>query len=154
METKITPIKFFIAMVIFCFCVITSGSNAQEKMQSATLYNRLGGYDAIAAVTDDFLMKLISEPSLTKFFVGFSEDSKMRIRQHIVEFICQSTGGPCYYTGKDIKTMHKGLGISVIEWGIAANDLKEILDKYKVGKEEQDELLSEISTLKPDIVEK
>jgi hemoglobin len=154
MKTKLISIKMLLALLIICFCVITSKSFSQESTAKATLYSRLGGYDAIASVTDDFITKLMNEPQLSKFFVGFSNDSKMRIRQHIIDFICQETGGPCYYTGKDIKTMHRGLGISESEWGIATTDFKGTLDKFNVGQKEQEELLSAISSMKNDIVEK
>ena len=61
---------------------MTAGNSAQEKK---TLYARLGGYDAIAAVVDDFIMRLATDKRFEKFFTGFSNDSKKKLRQHILE---------------------------------------------------------------------
>ena len=119
-----------------------------------SLYMRLGGYDAIAAVTDDFLGQLIGDPQFTKFFAGASTDSKGRIRQHVVEQLCMATGGPCVYTGRTMKASHAGLGITGAEWTAAVNHLVASLDKFKVPMKEKDELLAIASSLKTDIVEK
>jgi hemoglobin len=111
---------------------------AQTASQES-LYKRLGGYDAIAAVSDDFLGRLASDPKLDRFFVGFSNDSKLRIRQHIVDFLCVATGGPCKYTGRSMETAHTGLNISEEDWTISVKHLGETLDKFKVPAREQQE---------------
>src|SRR5437016_8596264 len=80
--------------------VYAQGSAGSSQSQGASLYQRLGGYDALAAVTDDFIGRLIGDPQLTRFFTGFSTDSKVLIRQHIVDFLCAATGGPCKYHGR------------------------------------------------------
>jgi len=117
-----------------------------------SLYKRLGGYDAIAAVTDDMLGRLIADPQLSKFFVGLNDVSKTRIRQHFVDFLCKATGGPCAYTGQDMKTAHAGLNITEADWAAAVKDLQATLDKFKVPDRERGEVLSAVSSLKPDIV--
>ena len=123
-------------------------SHAQES-----LYKRLGGYDAIAAVTDDFLGRLVGNKDLTRFFTGASDDSKKKIRQHIVDFLCYGTGGPCVYMGRSMKDSHKGLKISENDWTITAGLLVETLNKFKVPQKEQNELLAIVVSLKKDIVE-
>jgi len=124
--------------------------------QTATdsLYKRLGGYDSIAAVTDDFIGRLASDPSLGRFFVGLSQDSKTRVRQHVVEFLCNATGGPCAYLGRDMKTAHAGLGITAADWDKAASLLTATLDKFKVPAKEKGEVLTAVTGLKTQIVEK
>ncbi len=124
---------------------------AQEKK---TLYARLGGYDAIAAVVDDFITRLATDKRFERFFTGFSDDSKKRLRQHILDQFCVAAGGPCVYMGRDMKTTHKGLGITEADWDAAAKHLVEALDKYKVPQAEKDELLAFVVTQKKDIVEK
>jgi hemoglobin len=119
-----------------------------------SLYARLGGYDAIAAVVDDFVGRLVADKKLTKFFVGHSEDSLHKIRMHVIDQLCAAAGGPCLYTGRDMKTSHHGLGITGDDWDAAANHLVESLDKFKVPKAEKDELLAIVSSLKKDIVDK
>ena len=132
---------------------LANGGNAgaQEKK---TLYARLGGYDAIAAVTDDFVGRLVADKKLAKFFVGHSEDSLKKIRMHVINQLCEAAGGPCNYTGRDMKSSHHGLGITGEEWDAAAKHLVDTLNKFKVGKAEQDELLAVVGTLKKDIVDK
>jgi hemoglobin len=117
-----------------------------------TLYKRLGGYDALAAVTDDFLGRLAADPSLGRFFVGHSKDSLGRVRQLIVDQLCAATGGPCVYIGRDMKTAHDGMGITDADWDGMVEHLKATLDKFKVPKPEQDDTLAAINGLKKDIV--
>jgi len=142
---------------LFALAVCLSWSTATSTLarsNEATLYERLGGYNAIAAVVDDFIGRLIADKQFQKFFTGFSNDSKKRIRQHFVDQICAATGGPCVYTGRDMKTAHGGLGITEREWNAGNRHLLASLDKFKVGKREKDEVMALVSTLKKDIVEK
>lgn len=125
----------------------------KTEMKEKSLYERLGGYDALAAVSDDFLGRLAKDKKLSKFFVGFSNDSKKKIRQHIVDFLCLATGGPCAYTGRDMKTVHTGIGITGEEWDISVKHLTATLNKFKVPEKETNEVLTAIGGLKKDIVE-
>jgi len=125
-------------------------AGAQEK----SLYQRIGGYDALAAVVDDFVVRLVTDKQFDRFFAGHSTDSKKRIRQHILDQFCAATGGPCIYTGRDMKTSHMGLGITEAEWDAAAKHLTASLDKFKVPEKEKGEVLAFVTTLKKDIVEK
>lgn len=126
-------------------------SGTQEKK---SLYARLGGYDAIAAVVDDFIGRLVADKTLTKFFAGHSEDSLKKIRMHVIDQLCAAAGGPCLYVGRDMKTSHHGLGITNADWDASANHLLESLDHFKVQKTEKDELMAFVATLKKDIVDK
>ena len=131
--------------------VLYAPTNGQSK---DSLYERLGKYDAIAAVSDDFILRLATDKQLGRFFVGLSADSQKRVRQLVVDQLCAATGGPCVYIGRSMKTAHAGLGITNSDWDVAVKHLVESLDKFKVGKREKDELLGALSALKGDIVEK
>ena len=138
-------------------CVLTfalSLAAAQHSEKPKSLYQRLGGYDAIAAVTDDFIGRLAADKQIAKYFAGHSEDSLKKIRQHVVDQLCAATGGPCVYTGRDMKTSHKGMGITEAEWNQAAALLVQTLDKFKVPAQEKSEVLAAVGGLKKDIVEK
>ena len=128
-----------------------AGAGTQEKK---TLYARLGGYDAIALVVDDFITRLATDKRFEKFFTGFSDDSKKRLRQHILDQFCAAAGGPCVYTGREMRTSHKGLGITEADWDAAAKHLVAAIDKYKVPEAEKNELLGFVVSQKKDIVEK
>jgi hemoglobin len=140
--------------IFLCLAVAISLSLfAQSAAPQPSLYKRLGGYDAIAAVTDDFIARLATDKQLGRFFVGHSEDSLKKIRQHVVDQLCAATGGPCVYTGRDMKTSHKGMGITEADWNASVKDLIATLDKFKVPEREKNEVLGAVSSLKKDIVE-
>jgi hemoglobin len=105
-------------------------------------------------VTDDFIGRLLADARFAKFFTGASADSKGRIRQHVVDQLCNATGGPCLYTGRTMKQSHAGLGITEDEWNASVKLLTASLDKFKVPEAEKAELLAIAGTLKADIVEK
>ena len=126
---------------------------AGAQVRPETLYKRLGGYDAIAAVADDFIGRLASDVSLARFFQGSSTDSRRQRRQRLVEQLCAAAGGPCYYTGRSMKVAHQGLGITEADWGVTVKHLLESLEKFQVRPPEKEELLQIISGVKADIVE-
>ncbi len=147
---KLLSFKMLLA-VILAWAVLAVAAGAQEKPKS--LYARLGGYDAIAAVTDDFFGRMMKDPQLGRFFKHMSEDSKVRARQLTVDLLCQMTGGPCFYTGRDMKKSHQGMGITDSDWDLSVKYLKETLNQFKVPDKEQQEVLQAISGTRKDIVE-
>lgn len=142
------------AVLCLCFLSLPISPARAQDTTGKTLYQRLGGYDAIAAVADDFIHRLATDKQLARFLTGLSVDSQKKLRQHFVDLICATTGGPCIYTGRDMKTVHTGLGITDSDWQAAVKDLVATLDHFKVGQREKDEVLTAVSTLKKDIVEK
>lgn len=123
-------------------------------MANKSLYERLGGYDVIAAVIDDLMKRIVSDPRLAKYFAGHGEDSMKHLRQMQVEMICEATGGPCFYTGRNMKTVHKGMGINGIEWQSLITHLVGVLDTFNVADAEQKEVLNILNMIKGDIVER
>jgi hemoglobin len=105
-------------------------------------------------VTDDFIGRLAGDPQLGKFFAGHSTHSLKKIRQLVVDQLCNATGGPCVYIGLDMKTSHAGLGITEKDWDASVKHLVATLDKFNVPAKEKDEVLTTVSSLKKDIVEK
>src|SRR4029453_1130611 len=98
------------------------GANTRRKTMSEaaekSLYTRLGGYDAIAAATDDLLGRLTSDPQIGLFCGGHSKDSMKKDRQLVVDFLCEAFGGPVIYRGRDMKISHEGLAISESDWQV------------------------------------
>ena len=117
------------------------------------LYERLGGYDSIAALVDEFMGLQFADKQVGRFYVGHSTKSKKRLRQLITEMLCEVTGGPPKYIGQDMKTAHSGLGITGGDWQAAVKNLTSALDKFKVPQKEKDELLAIVAGLRPVIVE-
>ena len=139
-----------LGLLLVCSILVTSAFAADAPK---SLYQRLGGYDAIAAVTDDFIGRLATDKQLTRFFSGHSRDSLGKIRQHVVEQLCAAAGGPCIYMGRDMKTSHQGMGITEEDWNAAVKDLVATLDHFKVPEKEKSEVLGAVSSFKNDIVE-
>jgi hemoglobin len=144
---QIVCIRVFAVLALVLFAATV---RAEEK----SLYRRLGGYDAIAAVSDEFIARLATDDQEKRFFVGFSNDSKARIRQHLIDLVCKSTGGPCLYSGRDMKTAHAGAGVSKADWDHSLKIFGEVLNKFKVPEKEQQELAALLVPLEKDIVEK
>lgn len=124
------------------------------EQRTATLYTRLGGYDAIAAVADDLLPRLMSDAQLGRFWAHRAADSIRREKQLLIDFLCASAGGPLYYTGRDMVTSHKGMGISVRDWEAFLRHLRATLDKFQVPEQERRDVLAFVESTRADIVEK
>jgi len=122
-------------------------------MSEKTLYQRLGGYDAISAVANDLLPRLQADARLGRFWQHRAEDGVKREKQLLIDFLCSSAGGPLYYTGRDMKTSHKGMKISESDWSAFLGHLNSTLDAFKVPKVEREEVIGFIQSTKAEIVE-
>ena len=118
-----------------------------------SLYQRLGGYDAVAAVVDDLLPRLTADPEIGVYWKGKCKDSMRKDRQLVVDFLCAATGGPANYLGRDMKTSHEGLGITENDWDIFVRHTIATLDDLGVAEREKSEFLAAAASLKGDIVE-
>ncbi len=142
-------LKSLIIASLALFTGLAANAQAQEK----SLYVRLGGYDAISAVVDDFAPKLFADPVVGKRFFGMGDDSREGFRQKNKNLVCNVTGGPCKVISRTAAVTHGGLGIKASEFDIVVNHLVDTLNKFKVPEKEHQELLAIIGTLRPDIVE-
>src|SRR5450631_2822970 len=119
---------------------------AMKPMQQKSLYDRLGGQGAIVAVVDDFVGNVAADNRINKFF---AKTDIPRLKRLLVEQICAGTGGPCTYTGRDMKSAHTGMRINDAQFNALVEDLVKTLDKFKVPEKEKGELLG---PMKPSIV--
>jgi len=118
-----------------------------------TLYTRLGGYDAVAALSDDLLQRLRADVQLGRFWQHRSEDGIRRELQLLIDFLCSSAGGPMYYTGRDMTTSHEGMGITESDWEVFMGHVKDALGKFEVPDKEASDVLEFVESTKSDIVE-
>ena len=125
-----------------------------ETTASESLYHRLGGYDAIAAATDDLLARLQGDPRLGGYWKGASHDNRRRARQLIVDFVAEAAGGPAYYTGRSMRTSHDGMGIDARDWEAFMRHAAATLDHFGVTDPERGEVLAFFAGLEGDIVER
>lgn len=117
-----------------------------------SLYQRIGGYDVIAAIIDDLFARLRSDPKFARYSTR-SLDSHHRARQLLVDQICALSGGPCIYIGRDMRTSHAGLGITADEWEANLNHTIAALQKHGIGEAEQKEFVALFAQYRGDIVE-
>jgi hemoglobin len=118
-----------------------------------SLYQRMGGYDVIAAAIDDMFALLHDDPAFGRFFGGRSQDSVIRTRQLLVDQMCALSGGPCQYIGRDMKISHSGLGITSVEWETNIEAADAALANNSVGDTERAEFLALFARYRDDIVE-
>ena len=118
-----------------------------------TLYERLGGYDAIAAVADDLMPRLMRDSQLGRFWAHRGDDGLAREKQLLVDFLCASAGGPLYYRGRDMKRTHIGMRISSSDWKLFIGHLTATLEKFNVPERERLEVFAFVESMKADIVE-
>jgi hemoglobin len=117
------------------------------------LYERLGGYDAIAAAADDLMPRLMHDLQLGRFWAHRGEDGLAREKQLLVDFLCASAGGPLYYRGRDMKRTHTGMRISNSDWEVFLGHLTATLEKFNVPEQERHEVFAFVESTKADIVE-
>jgi hemoglobin len=128
------------------------GQGAKEK----SLYDRLGGKGAIVAVVDEFVGRVAADKRINAFFAATASDPERlkKFKGLLVDQICEAGGGPCKYTGKNMKAAHMGMGVGAADFDALVEDLVGALDKFKVGSHEKDQLLGALGPMKTDIVEK
>jgi hemoglobin len=129
------------------------GSKETIVSESKTLYERLGGYDAISAVANDLLPRLQSDPQLGRFWAYRGADGIAREKQLLIDFLCSSAGGPVYYRGRDMTICHKGMRISESDWAVFLGHAAATLAKFNVPEAEQRDVVAFVQSLKREIVE-
>jgi len=133
-----------------------SGCNSMESAGNSmtadkSLYDRLGGKPAITAVVDDFVGRVAADSRING---RFATTDIPRLKMLLVEQICQASGGPCTYTGRNMKAAHAGMGVSSADFDALVGNLIATLNKFKVPEREKNELLGALGPMKSDIVEK
>jgi hemoglobin len=122
---------------------------ATTMTDSKTLYSRLGGQAAIKLVVDDFVANVAADKRINRFFANTDVP---QLKQYLADQICAGTGGPCTYTGRDMKSLHANMGITNHHFDALVEDLVVSLNKYNVSQREQKELLGLLGPMRKDIV--
>lgn len=135
--------------LVFVLLVGTLGGQTPAK----PLYERMGRYDAIAAIAGEYLKGVRGDPAFARF-AGRGADSLRKARQLLQDQLCALAGGPCVYIGREMKTAHAGLGITAAEWEASRKHMAAALDSQNVPAREKQELLALLDAMKADFVEK
>jgi hemoglobin len=118
-----------------------------------TLFERLGGHAAIDAFANDLLSRLQGDAALGRFWEHRGDDGIAREKQLLIDYLASVTGGPVYYTGRDMKLSHVGMRISESDWDAFLGHAVATMKALGVGEAEQDDIAAFVSTIKNDIVE-
>ena len=138
------------ALLVFTAVSARTANAADTK----PLYERPGGYDGISAVVDEIADSLFADKRINQFFIGMSDDTRAQFKQKNKNLLCNVTGGPCKVISRTAKETHHGLGITAGDFEVVAGNLKDALNKFKVGPKEQEEVFAIILSLRPQIVDR
>lgn len=142
----------FAAVLPLALGACAAMSRPAPPPSNLSLYQRLGGFEAIAAVTDDFLGRATTDPRIAPYFKGLETRDLQRVRQHVVDQLCTATGGPCLYPGRDMKSVHAEMEINGDIWNAFTGHLNTTMDRFKVADRERNELAAIVASLRPQIV--
>jgi hemoglobin len=116
----------------------------------ASLYERLGGLDAITAVVDSFAARCAGDDRINQ---KFARTDIPRLKKMLVDQVCEAAGGPCVYTGRTMRETHDGMGVTAGEFDALVEDLAATVNEFEVAKAEQEELLGLLGPMRDAIVE-
>lgn len=144
-------LKTLAAIAVLTLVPCAAGAQTEKP-----LYERLGGRTAIAAVVDEFVARVAADTRINKYFAATASNPARlaEFKTKLVDQICEASGGPCKYMGKDMKSAHRGMGVSGADFDALVQDLVGALDKFKVGAREKEQLLGALGPMKGDIVER
>src|SRR5262245_36415411 len=138
------------------FLAANLGACASTSQESApagpSLYKRLGGREGIAIVVNDFTANMVADARVNERFKNAKPADVEKFKSNLADQICDASGGPCSYLGKDMKTAHKGMKITEAEWTATVENLVKALDKNNVNAQAKQELLGALAPMKKDIV--
>jgi hemoglobin len=141
------------SVVLLLVLTVAHGTAWWQGKPSSSLYERLGRYDGIAKIADEYLKGVRSDPQFVRFR-GRGTDSLARARQLLKDQWCALTGGPCVYIGRDMRTAHRGLGLTDADWAVSQKYIAAAAEKSHVSGADKDEFLALIESLKQQFVEK
>ena len=127
-------------------------SMGSDASSVPSLYKRLGGREGISLVVSDFTTIMVADSRVNERFKGLKPPEVEKFKSNLADQICDATGGPCSYLGKDMKTAHAGMKITEAEWTATVENLTKALDKNNVPAGAKQELLGALGPMKGDIV--
>lgn len=141
--------KLCLLLALFWFGCASSSGRVKGGASSKPLFDRLGGQAAINAVVDDLTARIVADGRINQ---RFANTDIPHFKQALAEQLCEVSGGPCKYAGKDMRTAHAGMNIADDEFTFLVEDIKATLAKFKVPAREQNELITALGGMKKDVV--
>lgn len=140
-----------LAGAALAFALSLSACSTAKAPATPTLYERLGGKPALTAVVNELWTQVAAD---TRINARFANTRPEAFGGQLVDFLCQASGGPCTYKGKDMKTAHTGMNLSEAEFNALAEDTVKALDKFKVPAKEKNEVMTLLGSLKGDVIKR
>jgi len=137
-------------LAVALFVTTVGAPMLSQAADKPSLYERLGGTGPITAVVGKFVTIVGGDKRINHYF---AKADLVQLKRHLIDMVCQASGGPCEYTGRDMKTAHKGMGVTGAAFDALVQDLIEALDTFNVPAQEKGELLGVLGPMKKDIVE-
>ncbi|HEV8641283.1 MAG TPA: group 1 truncated hemoglobin [Methylomirabilota bacterium] len=138
--------------LVLLMLVAGLGACATTAPSEPSLYKRLGGREGIALVVDDFVANVVADDRINARFKSLPPPAVFRLKSNLADQICEAAGGPCSYVGRDMKTAHRGMNVTEIEWNATVQALVKALDKHRVAERDKRELLGLLGSMKQSIV--
>lgn len=149
MERNRAPLSLPLAFALsVAACASSTPPPVAPQSDGHVLYDRLGGKEGIHAIVDEFLKNVLADARINAFFRGDKGLPKFE------QQLCELSGGPCHYTGKDMKSAHSGMSITGEQFDAFLQDFERALDDKGVSRADEDALLGALSPMRRDIVEK
>jgi len=141
-----------VVLALIAVVGLSACATTQEAPAGVSLYKQLGGREGIALVVDDFAANVVADERINARFKALKPEQVFKFKSNLADQICDATGGPCAYVGRDMKTTHKGMNITEGEWNATVEALVKALDKNNVPAGAKNALLGALGPMKPDIV--
>ena len=144
------------SLLLICMFTGFAACDKTETTLDPTLYERLGGINAISAVVDQFITNVVGDNVINaRFAETVANPSRAQLlRNNLIDQICAGAGGPCQYKGKNMVEAHTGMNITEAEFNALVGDLVAALNSLNVPQKEQDDLLAILGPMQTDIVGK
>jgi len=140
---KLRHMTTAISLILAC-----TGQTMAQTLQD-TLFQALGNEPGISKIVDEMLVVVMQDERIK---ASFKETNMPRLAQLLKEQFCVISGGPCKYTGDDMKVVHENLGINAAQFYALAEDLQIAMDKLVVASSTQNKLMAKLAPMKKDIV--
>lgn len=157
MKMKLSDARLSLLIAVLALAIAVPPAAAAagvEAVAEKSLYERLGGYEGVSAVVDEFADRLFHDKRISQFFIGMGDDTRASFKQKNKNLVCNVTGGPCKIISRSANDAHDGLGITAADFDVVAGHLKDVLNEFKVPEREQGELFEIILGLRPAIVDR
>lgn len=138
-----------LALAAAALATACAGSRAPAPRADASLYERLGGDAGISAMVDDAIVNIATDPRINH---RFSAAGGPELKRNLVDLVCERTGGPCVYRGKNMADAHEGMHIGDAEFDALVADMVRAMDKHHVAPREKAEAIAILAKMKNAIV--